>query len=87
MPNPTRTHSITAAAGELKAHRGSADFGEDRAQLLPQELPHALAVLMRSMFDHPELFFLYTAGPPSSAAAFDASNLDSGHHRPEHRHW
>ena len=37
---------------------------------------------MRSTFDHPELFFLHTAGYPSSAAAFDAGNLDSGHHRP-----
>ena len=27
------------------------------------------------MFDHPELFFLHTAGHPSSAAAFDAGNL------------
>ena len=80
-PEPTKTPlPLRAAAAELKARFGPAKSGGDRERHLPQELPHALAVLLRSTFDHPELFFLHTACYPSSAAAFDAVNLNSGQH-------
>ena len=81
-PPPNR-----AAAGELEARRGPVDSGGDRAQHLPQKLPHALAVLVRLTFDYPEPFFTRTTGDPSATAAIDADEHDSCHPKPEHRHW
>ena len=83
---PTQTPlPFHAAAGELKARRGPVKSGGVRARHLPQELPHALVVLVRSMFDHPEPSFTRTVDDPSATAAITADEHDSGHHRPEHR--
>ena len=85
-PEPTKTPlPLRAAAAELKARFGPAKSGGDRERHLPQELPHALAVLMRSMFNHPELSFNRTVDDPSATATITADEHDSGHHRPEHR--
>ena len=63
-PPPNR-----AATGELEARRGPVDSGGDRAQHLPQKLPHALAVLVRLTFDYPEPSFTHTADDLSATAA------------------
>src|SRR6185295_18025907 len=55
-----------------RAHRGPASPEEERARELPQEHPHALAVLVRATFLHPEPFFAYNAGDPNILSAISA---------------
>ena len=50
---------------------------------LPQELPHALAVLVCATFLYPEPSFAYTDDDPNTTTAVDADELVSGHHPPE----
>ena len=84
--NPPQTSFLfRATAGELEARRGLAKSGGVRERQLPQELPHALTVLVRTTFVYPELFFTYTADDPNAIAAVDADELVSGHYSPEHR--
>ena len=53
----------------------------------PQQLPHALAVLVCSTFDYPEPSFGHDAGNPNATATIHAGDLDSEHPSPERRHW
>ena len=53
----------------------------------PRSFLTLFAVLMRSTFDYPEPSFTHTADDPSATAALNAGDIDSGHPRPEHRHW
>ena len=62
-----------------RAHRGPANPEGDRARELPQELPHALEVLVRTTFLYPEPSFAYNTGDPNFTSAIDAGELVSGH--------
>ena len=76
-----------AFAGPPPVRRGPADSGDNRARDLPEQLPHALTVLVRSTFDHPEPSFGHNASDPNATAAIHAGELDSDHPSLEHRYW
>jgi hypothetical protein len=66
--NPSQSpFPFRATAGELGARRGPAKFEGVRARQLPQELSHALAVLVRATFVYPEPSFAYTADESTNA--------------------
>ena len=89
MLNRAQTHphrrSLPRRRRRARAHRGPANPEGDCARELPQELPHALVVLVHSTFLYPEPSFAYTAGDPTCTSAIDADELVSGHRALERR--
>ena len=56
-------------------------------EIYPQQLPQALAVLVRLTFGHPEPSFVHSADDPNATAAIPAGELNSGHPSLEHWYW
>ena len=65
-------------------------------RLIPAEIEHEtypsnFLMLLRCSCTRrsttPEPFFTRTTDGPSATAAIDADEHDSGHPKPEHRHW
>ena len=60
-----------------RAPRGPASPEGERARELPQEHPHALAVLVRATFPYPEPSLAYNAGEPNISSAISTGELAS----------
>ena len=72
--NDTATTEIYTTTDTLSLHDALPILG---ARQLPQELPHALAVLVRATFLYPEPSFTYNAGEPNISSAISPGELAS----------